>query len=365
VRRALRVLAWNVAALVGLWLLLLLVTAAISDGINLGKRVLPRSDERAELPNYEEDRERARRVFADFKKTVEEYAPYVAWRRMPLASEHVNIDADGRRVHRAGRDAGPGAPSIAFFGGSTLWGTGSSDDETIPAWFDRMSRGWQVFNYGETGYTTRQALARLVNLVTTGRAPDVAVFYDGYNHIWTHCNLAVTERLHGHMLEARLSRALTERPRFGYVFSEIVAPVRDFAIRVLGKRRFTRDRFACSSDPQRAEQVAETLVRLWEVAHALMAESGGRFHAFLQPLAYIGAARIDHLKTRGEEAGDQFRAVYPLLHRRIAERGLPWVTDLSRAFDGEELIFIDSAHVSPNGNRIIAQRMLERLDIGR
>ncbi len=201
--RVSRVLLANGAGVVGLWLALLLATAVASDLITLvGDRFPPR-DERAELPNYS-DKELARRIFRDSRKTIEEYEPYVTWSRLPLTTENVNIDAEGRRIHRAGRDAGPGDPTIAFFGGSTIWGTGVADDETIPAFFDRMTTGWNVVNWGEGGHTTRQGLERLLNLITTNGRPDVAVSYDGFNHVWTHCNLAVTRRLNGHMLESHL-----------------------------------------------------------------------------------------------------------------------------------------------------------------
>jgi hypothetical protein len=38
-----------------------------------------------------------------------------------------------------------------------------------------------------------------------------------------------------------------------------------------------------------------------------------------------------------------------------------WVLDLSGAFDGAGPIFIDWAHVSPQGNQIVARYISERL----
>jgi len=343
------------------WLMLLIAVSVVSDVITFAKNRLPRVDDRAELPNYP-DPELARAMFSDAKQTVEEYAPYVAWTRAPLSTEHVNINEDGHRVHSAGRDDSPGSRTIGFFGGSTTWGTGVSDDDTVPARFDQLTTGFTVTNYAQGSHTTRQNLAKLVNLVDTGRMPDVVVFYGGHNHVRIHCDRAITDRLNSHKFERPLARKFTEQPRYGYVFEHLVMPVRDFYDRIAGNRFGKPDRI-CRSDPAHGREVAATLVRMWEAAHAMVTGLGGEFHAFLQPVAYYGSPRIDHIEgdLRGPEEAAQFDAVFSGVQAILAARDLDYVTDLSGAFDGDEYILLDSAHASAAGSDIIAAAMVEKI----
>jgi hypothetical protein len=245
-----------------------------------------------------------------------------------------------------------------------MFGKGAPDDATISALVDQATSGWRVRNYGQTGYTTRQMLETLENQLADDALPDTAVFYDGYNHVWTHCNYAVTRALSGHMAEPKLRRALDERPPLGYAWDELVAPVLSRARRVLGLDGDPRDEWACDRDPVRAERVAETLVRNWELAKLLVESRGGRFYAFLQPVAYVGNPRLDHLEIDHQGEGAQFRAVYPLIRAKLAERGAGWAFDLSAAFDGDEYLYIDDCHVSPGGNAIVAREIVARIGDG-
>jgi hypothetical protein len=255
----------------------------------------------------------------------------------------------------------PNATKIGFFGGSTIWGTGADDNNTIPAIFDQLTSGYEVTNYGEGGHNARQMMASLVNLIDTGHVPDVVVFYGGFNHIWTHCNYAVTRSLNSHMVERKLRQRLTERPRGGYLYASLIRPPLDFARRIIGEKRFVHDDYACHDDPERAQQVAATMLRIWESADVLVNHWGGRFYAFLQPVAYLGQPRLDHLDLPRLLGAEQFRSVYPIIQEKAAARGAGWFTDLSDSFDVDEYIYIDDAHVSGNGNAIIARRILERI----
>jgi hypothetical protein len=98
------------------------------------------------------------------------------------------------------------------------------------------------------------------------------------------------------------------------------------------------------------------MMKNWEMAHEIVTNRGGKFIAVLQPAAYIGAPRTDHLKL-DEELGKNFKEVYRQIQLKIAERKHPWIYDLSDSFDGDEYVFIDFCHVSPNGNEIIAREI--------
>ncbi len=187
------------------------------------------------------------------------------------------------------------------------------------------------------------------------------VFYGGFNHIYTHCNRALTDRLNGAKVERKLRGIVSDRPPGGFVYADVIAPPIAFFRRIIGGKRLRRDVFVCHDDPVRAEQVAEAFVGTWESAHALVTGRGGRFFAFLQPVAYIGEPRLDHLELDMTRAAE-LRSVYPLIRTKLKARAADWAQDISDAFDGDEYIYIDEGHVSRRGNEIVAGHMLERIE---
>jgi hypothetical protein len=111
--------------------------------------------------------------------------------------------------------------------------------------------------------------------------------------------------------------------------------------------------YDCVTNPEKAEQIAEMMMKNWEMAHEIVTNRNGKFMAVLQPAAYIGNPRTEHLKL-DEELGKNFKEIYKRFQQKIAERNHPWIIDLSDRFDGNEFVYIDFCHVSPNGNEIIA-----------
>jgi hypothetical protein len=97
------------------------------------------------------------------------------------------------------------------------------------------------------------------------------------------------------------------------------------------------------------------------MAHEIAINRNAKFLAVLQPAAFIGKPRTDHLEL-DEELGKNFHEIYRRLKEKIKERNHPWIIDLSDAFDGDEYIFIDFCHVSPNGNEIIAEKISEAVN---
>lgn len=352
----------NLGVLLGIVLGLLALTSLISDVGRAVKNAIPKAaDERTRLPNYP-DRARAEQIFADLDRVKQAYAPFVEWRPQPLATPTMNIGEDGLRRHSIGRDNAPGARTIGFFGGSAMFGFGVDDDGTLPAQFDALGDGWEVANYGQVGWTSRQSLAMLINLANQNRGPDAAVFYEGYNDVWVHCNLAVGTDPNNHHEEPRMRDSLSRR-KPSALYGNLIAPTVEYFRRLVTSEKAPDD-FACDRDPALAERVAETLVRDWEIAAGIVRGYGGRFFALLQPNIFVGSPRLDHLKglpqvekmvrARFER---QFSPVYPLIRDKLALRGLGWFHDVTDIFDRDEFIYIDTAHVTPNGNRILAERI--------
>jgi lysophospholipase L1-like esterase len=360
-RQLFRVVAINLAVFVGLFLGLMLTVSIGGDAVTLVKLALQDGDKRGrhEMPPYE-DKAHAALVFEEQADTEEDYRAFVGWRRLPYRGRTLTIDEEGLRRHRVGRDNAPDARRLFFFGDSVIWGTGVDDDHTVPAIFDTLSTAYDVTNYAEGAWNSRQSLAQLVNLLNRNQAPDIAIFYGGANDAEIGCNAAFGEAPNSHHETPHLRQMVRDSQTRSYLYRNFWVPARDTFYRVTG-RDPVETRRLCAGDPARAETAAEGLVRNWEMAKLLVEAAGGRFYAFLQPVAGVGAPNVGYLELDPDRIA-QYGPVYERVREKLARRGQGWAFDLSRAFDGETPILVDHSHAAPHGNEIIARRILDAIE---
>lgn len=112
-----------------------------------------------------------------------EYAPLVEYRLPAHGGRHFTITSDGYRGNGRDQDLKAAGAKVFVFGGSTTFGAGVPDGETISAYLQDMLRNAgkdaQVFNFGVPSWFSTQERIALERLLTAGIKPDVAVFIDG------------------------------------------------------------------------------------------------------------------------------------------------------------------------------------------
>jgi hypothetical protein len=308
------------------------------------------------LPNFDKDREHAQQVFKDYNSVKHQYEPFVGWKCLPYKGETLTISAEGERNHKQADNKN--AQTVHFFGGSTMWGEGSDDQHTIPALFNTANPDYEVYNHAQLAYNTRQELDALISLYSKDKKPDVVIFYDGVNDAAFLCPKEI-KQLPAHRLVPMYREklytgksAIVKEFAGNIFFSNILKLARKYT----AKPSPENSPYDCLSTPGKAEEIAEIMMKNWEMAHEIVTKRGGKFMAFLQPAAFVGKPRTDHLKL-DEDLGKNFSEVYKHIKLKIAERKHPWIHDLSDSFDGQDYIYIDFCHVSPNGNEIIAREI--------
>ena len=313
---------------------------------------------RAELPNYQDNLEHARAVFADYNRIQHRYEPFVGWKTLPYEGKTTHISKAGLRTHDESKTVTSEQAVVRFFGGSTMWGEGSDDQHTIPALFNDLNPGFKVFNHGQLAYNTRQELDALISVYARNEKADLVIFYDGVNDAAFLCPEVIKE-LPAHRLvpmyrdKLYVSGTAMVKEVLRKIFIEdILAVIQKFTAESAGKKAL----YNCTTDAEKAEAIADMMMKNWEMAHEIVTKRNGTFLAVLQPAAFIGDPRTDHLQL-DEELGKNFELIYGLLQKKIADKKYPWIIDLSRAFDTNDYIFIDFCHVSPNGNEIIAREI--------
>jgi hypothetical protein len=308
-----------------------------------------RGSKRAHLINYQ-----ATPWAAEHFKEVEEiesgYLGYVGWRRKPFSGRTVTIDPVERiRVTPQIPGLAETAPTY-FFGGSTMWGTGANNESTIPAYYQEIAKERAV-NYGETGWTAHQSLNQLMKVMQEGRRPAKVVFYDGVNDVATKCRRE--NDFFSHSNEQRLRDAFELEPTsFRYYMRSVLHAANNVSEKIFGTESAGQNFYDCASDPRKAMLIADALVGDWEIAKHVAETYGSRFFAFLQPVAFLSNTRLSHLSLDADFA-KQYAAVYPLIRLKMKERGIG--IDMSAVLDRDEYFYIDFCHVSPNGNRVIAE----------
>ena len=116
------------------------------------------------------------------------YEPFTELRERPFHGRFVNVDENGFRWSK-GQGRWPpdrGDPSVFVFGGSTTFGYGVPDDETIPSHLrdflvSILGRRVWVYNFGRGYYFSSQERALFEKLLLAGHVPEIAIFIDGLN----------------------------------------------------------------------------------------------------------------------------------------------------------------------------------------
>jgi hypothetical protein len=77
-----------------------------------------------------------------------------------------------RPDHQHRRHALRRIKTIAFFGGSTTWGTGANDESTIPSYCAKSTPTCEAIDFGETGYVGHQNLNLFMRRYLQSFRPD-------------------------------------------------------------------------------------------------------------------------------------------------------------------------------------------------
>lgn len=116
------------------------------------------------------------------------YADYIHFQERPCAGKYVNVSEAG---YRHVVDQGPWPIStdnlnIFCFGGSTLFGYGVSDQQTVASYLQESlskisSRRVCVYNFGVGWHYSTQERLRFEQLLASDMIPNLAIFLDGIN----------------------------------------------------------------------------------------------------------------------------------------------------------------------------------------
>ena len=307
-----------------------------------------------------------------------QWSSYVYWRRAPISGKYVNIDADGLRKTWNPPDLPPQPIRIFMFGGSTTWGTGSRDDFTIPSQLSkilaaRFGPKVQVVNYGEGGYVNTQELITFVKELERGNVPQIAIFYDGYNDVFSAFQNGIAGIPQNEINRVREFSLTKSGPKF---YQEFVMRSNLFLLLSQGvgymkhksnKERWSRAFESRVSNPSPDLLIAD-LLKIYgnntRILQAVGREYNVRVFTFWQPSVYTKAQL-----TASEKSAADWDPIFGKFYGQttMALEGSPIPKmdsfyNLGGIFNGHpEMIFEDAVHITERGNEIVANRIASEI----
>jgi len=314
--------------------------------------------------------------YRELESLADRWQPYVYFRQKPFRGKTITIGSDGLRATWQPPSPAPSDDrphlKLLMLGGSSLWGFGARDNETIPSLLarDLDQRGWRVDlkNLSEIGYVSTQELIALFRELQAGYRPDVVIFYDGVNDTTSvvlegEAGLTTNEvnrRQEFNLLQspARLASAL---------ISKLIKDSGSYRFAQAVRRRSSGDASATPSSPadETMRALAAGIVERY-VANITIAEKLGRGFGFRplfywQPVVFDKAAQMPFEREEARKYASiegMFREVYGQVRDSAELKGDPAFHDLSRLFDdSRNLVYIDYCHTTESANARVAAAM--------
>jgi lysophospholipase L1-like esterase len=373
--------------LVGITILLLIVVEIVAglllsarkpEGFGVGGRV----DTRIYADDYR-NASWVRQYFREYwEAETTRWESYVYWRRRPYAGELVNVDGQGVRRTTGGAPAAGGGrpPRVMFFGGSTMWGSGARDAHTIPsrvaARLAERGISIEAVNLGEGGWVSTQGLLELMMRLRRGDIPDIVVFYDGINDVYSSLQAGEAGKPQNERNRVREFNLTRHDDLSGLRRTALLESAKALDMYALAQRLARRfgnvDYEGRLSEPPDARALAEKTVGIYRDnlrKIGLLGKAHGFRAVFYWQPVILGKPKLTEYEAglrKSRMVTDMepfFQRTYALVDRATAELGREFdFHNIAGIFaDVPEPVYIDWAHLSERGNDLIAARMVEDL----
>ena len=302
------------------------------------------------------------------------WEPYVYWKRKPFTGEYIHVDQNGsRKTITKSHPLSGNQPQINLFflGGSSMWGSGVRDANTIPSLTgnELTIKGFnpRISNFGESGYVSSQEVAKLIIELKNGNIPDIVVFYDGANDIFSSLQSGKAGFPQNENNRVKEFNTLKEKKKSFLVFFQ--------SLRSLATVKFINRQFGGGQvvfqelQESELQDLAQSTVYYYNenirLVNALAKEYGFQAVFYWQPTIFDKAYLSEYEKSEMENIKD-LKKITEEVNSKLFMDDLQYenirfynLTNLFREI--RDPLFIDWCHVCENGNLIISQRMARDL----
>ena len=294
-----------------------------------------------------------------------QYQPYSLFKSQQFQGQWINVNKETHRVVPETR-CGDGSYKVFMFGGSTMWGYGSPDWGTIPAYlqqaWNKAKKNVCVINYGTPAYVSTQSVIRLELELQQGNTPDLVIFYDGINDIYAsyqsgqagvHHNLSEIEQKLENPGVSSLTHWIKQLTVLAITNRFIKPPVKNYVTIGVDSVKL-------------ATATIDVYLGNYQIVEALSKQYQFEFVFFWQPTLptdkkTLTAEEKEILETFDPSLITLYRQSYALIETR--QSNYPYLHNIEDSFSAEtQSLWIDWTHITPEGNKIIAARIWSILD---
>ena len=334
-----------------------------------------------EKVSYYSSKDWAERYWYEFRLSrTQRYYPYVGWRRAPFKGKTIEIDQNGVRV-TPGADCSAKSFKVFTFGASDMWGTGSPNWGTIPA---NLQKGLEklrqgpvcVMNFAESAYVLTQDVIMLLVQLRSGNVPDLVLFYNIEGDIYAAYQsgrAGVPENLD--QIAARFEgrrkpSTFVDRLRSTYSYLLIDQLVGKLTIANSQQKEPTPSELVNYESmgidvAKLSDFIVQDYLGNYKIVSALAQKYGFKYFFFLPPSVLLSNKPLtpeeQEMKHKAETER-AFHKLYTAVYQTIERKSSKYqnLYSMVHIFDNyDSLIWIDAGHVTPIGNQVIAERILD------
>jgi hypothetical protein len=300
----------------------------------------------------------------EFKTAVTfDWQPYLYWNTKPFSGKYINVnEARTRKTWSSAPkvvDTQNKKKKIFMFGGSTMWGWGARDDYTIPSLVNRrLFEGYdinaEVTNFGEVGFVSTQEVLRLIFEMQKGNIPDIVVFYNGLNDVYSALRpgqIGVAGVVCDEFQRKKLFEG--KYPVFSWIYENYIMQSGMFKVilRLLNKDKAS----PVVLDPKQIETISEDIIRVYQKNLNLIEALSKKYNfdvlCYWQPTIFSKKNLSDFEKELEEVAQTELfnKAVFKRVSEKVKKIEQDTFHDISNILEMKTTYYIDFSHIDEKG----------------
>lgn len=311
----------------------------------------------------------------EFKAAVTfDWQPYLYWNTKPFSGKYINVsEARARKTWSSPKivDTQNKKKKIFMFGGSTMWGWGARDDYTIPSLVSRrLSEEYdtnaEITNFGEVGFVSTQEVLRLIFEIQKGNIPDIVVFYNGLNDVYSALRpgqIGVAGVVCDEFQRKKLFEG--KYPVFSWIYENYIIQSGMFKaiLRLLNKDKTN----PVVLDPKQIETISEDITRVYQKNLNLIQALSKKYNfdvlCYWQPTIFSKKNLSDFEKELEKVAQTELfnKAVFKRVSEKVKKIEHNTFHDISNILEMKTTYYIDFSHIDEKGNDVIATRIARDL----
>ena len=284
-----------------------------------------------------------------------EYVSVLGFREGPLSSKFVNVNSFGVRSNSKNQVTYSDInDSVWFFGGSSTFGYGVSDNDTIPSNFEKIS-DIKVINFGTGFYYSFQENYLLKKMLKTHK-PKYVIFLDGHNES---CKITPYQKELKQLFK-------NSQNTYAWELTDIFEPFLFYLNKIIRKKDIER----IKSNPWKTQlqdcningnvmPLTQEVDRNLKERNAICKFNLIDCYTFLQPFPRIHVPHQDKVRL-SDIAAESMKELYYMLKPIVKANGGYSLENL--VFDSKKHYYVDASHYSRDASKIIAKGLLKQIN---